>query len=55
MTMPFAFCLCCYMVVILTYVYEQETLLEFRAGKMVFEGRRVTPDTRKGLVRIARV
>ena len=30
-------------------------MLEFRAGKMVFEGTRVTPDARKGLVRIARV
>ncbi|KAK7318047.1 hypothetical protein RJT34_02744 [Clitoria ternatea] len=32
----------------------QEILLEFRAGKMLFEGKRVVPDTRKGLVRIAR-
>ncbi|KAI9190910.1 hypothetical protein LWI28_000639 [Acer negundo] len=32
----------------------QETMLEFRAGKMRFEGKRVVPDTRKGLVRIAR-
>ncbi|XP_057521212.1 26S proteasome regulatory subunit RPN13 [Amaranthus tricolor] len=32
----------------------QEVMLEFRAGKMSFEGKRVTPDTRKGLVRIAR-
>ncbi|XP_022729555.1 26S proteasome regulatory subunit RPN13-like isoform X2 [Durio zibethinus] len=31
-----------------------ETLLEFRAGKMLLEGKRVVPDTRKGLVRIAR-
>jgi 26S proteasome regulatory subunit N13 len=30
-------------------------MLEFRAGKMFFEGKRVVPDTRKGLVRIARV
>lgn len=30
-------------------------MLEFRAGKMAFEGKRVVPDTRKGLVRIARV
>jgi 26S proteasome regulatory subunit N13 len=30
-------------------------MLDFRAGKMVFEGKRVVPDTRKGLVRIARV
>lgn len=32
----------------------QEVMLEFRAGKMIFEGKKVTPDTRKGLVRIAR-
>ncbi|PRQ36987.1 putative 26S proteasome complex ubiquitin receptor, subunit Rpn13, UCH-binding protein [Rosa chinensis] len=32
----------------------QEIMLEFRAGKMAFEGKRVIPDTRKGLVRIAR-
>ncbi|OMO53228.1 26S proteasome complex ubiquitin receptor, subunit Rpn13 [Corchorus capsularis] len=32
----------------------QETLLEFRAGKMLLEGKRVLPDSRKGLVRIAR-
>ncbi|XP_008450629.2 26S proteasome regulatory subunit RPN13 isoform X1 [Cucumis melo] len=32
----------------------QEILLEFRAGKMRFEGKRVVPDTRKGLVRIGR-
>ncbi|TXG61161.1 hypothetical protein EZV62_012524 [Acer yangbiense] len=32
----------------------QETMLEFRAGKMRFEGKRVVPDTRKGLVHIAR-
>ncbi|KAJ8770275.1 hypothetical protein K2173_012745 [Erythroxylum novogranatense] len=32
----------------------QEIMLEFRAGKMVFEGKRVIPDTRKGLVRIGR-
>ncbi|KAL2342631.1 hypothetical protein Fmac_003916 [Flemingia macrophylla] len=32
----------------------QEVMLEFRAGKMFFEGKRVVPDTRKGLVRIAR-
>ncbi|KAL2896554.1 26S proteasome regulatory subunit RPN13 [Bienertia sinuspersici] len=29
-------------------------MLEFRAGKMLFEGKRVSPDPRKGLVRIAR-
>ncbi|XP_020215612.1 26S proteasome regulatory subunit RPN13 [Cajanus cajan] len=32
----------------------QEVMLEFRAGKMLLEGKRVVPDTRKGLVRIAR-
>ncbi|GMJ01530.1 regulatory particle non-ATPase 13 [Hibiscus trionum] len=32
----------------------RETLLEFRAGKMLLEGKRVVPDTRKGLIRIAR-
>ncbi|KAK2646131.1 hypothetical protein Ddye_021326 [Dipteronia dyeriana] len=32
----------------------QETMLEFRAGKMRVEGKKVVPDTRKGLVRIAR-
>ncbi|KMT17642.1 hypothetical protein BVRB_2g035910 [Beta vulgaris subsp. vulgaris] len=32
----------------------QEVMLEFRAGKMLLEGKRVTPDTRKGLVRISR-
>lgn len=32
----------------------QEVMLEFRAGKMLYEGTRVTPDARKGLVRIAR-
>ncbi|XP_057980406.1 26S proteasome regulatory subunit RPN13 isoform X6 [Malania oleifera] len=32
----------------------QEIMLEFRAGKMCCEGKRVVPDTRKGLVRIAR-
>lgn len=30
-------------------------MLEFRAGKMLFEGKRVIPDTRKGLVRVVRV
>ncbi|OWM89229.1 26S proteasome regulatory subunit RPN13 isoform X1 [Punica granatum] len=29
-------------------------MIEFRAGKMTLEGKRVVPDTRKGLVRIAR-
>uniref|UniRef100_A0A803LZ28 Regulatory particle non-ATPase 13 n=1 Tax=Chenopodium quinoa TaxID=63459 RepID=A0A803LZ28_CHEQI len=33
----------------------QDVMLEFRAGKMLFEGKRVTPDSRKGRVRIARV
>ncbi|KAL1197928.1 26S proteasome regulatory subunit RPN13 [Cardamine amara subsp. amara] len=32
----------------------QEIMLEFRAGKMSLQGTRVIPDTRKGLVRIAR-
>ncbi|KAF5954663.1 hypothetical protein HYC85_007519 [Camellia sinensis] len=32
----------------------QEVFLEFRAGKMLMEGKRVVPDSRKGLVRIAR-
>ncbi|GAU11812.1 hypothetical protein TSUD_75630 [Trifolium subterraneum] len=32
----------------------QETMLEFRAGKMFLEGKRVVPDARKGLIRIAR-
>ncbi|KAG8484973.1 hypothetical protein CXB51_021768 [Gossypium anomalum] len=36
------------------FMYWQETLLEFRAGKMMLEGKRVVPDTRKGLIRIAR-
>uniref|UniRef100_I1KPP9 Uncharacterized protein n=1 Tax=Glycine max TaxID=3847 RepID=I1KPP9_SOYBN len=31
-----------------------EVMLEFRAGKMFLEEKRVVPDTRKGLVRIAR-
>ncbi|KAJ6958651.1 26S proteasome regulatory subunit RPN13 isoform X4 [Populus alba x Populus x berolinensis] len=33
----------------------QEIVLEFRAGKMVFYGKKVVPDSRKGLVRIGRV
>ncbi|XP_070043949.1 26S proteasome regulatory subunit RPN13-like [Nicotiana tabacum] len=32
----------------------QETLMEFRAGKMIIEGKKVIPDSRKGLVRIGR-
>ncbi|XP_048329605.1 26S proteasome regulatory subunit RPN13 isoform X1 [Ziziphus jujuba] len=32
----------------------QEIMLEFRAGKMYFQGKTVVPDTRKGLVRLAR-
>ncbi|URD83045.1 Adhesion regulating molecule [Musa troglodytarum] len=35
------------------YILE-EIMLEFRAGKMVLNGTRVVPDTRKGLVRIGR-
>jgi hypothetical protein len=30
-------------------------MLEFRAGKMVFDGKKVVPDLRKGLVRVGRV
>ncbi|KAK6941215.1 RPN13, DEUBAD domain [Dillenia turbinata] len=37
-----------------TFPAMQEILLEFRAGKMNLEGTRVVPDTRKGLVRIAK-
>ncbi|KAL9377306.1 hypothetical protein Peur_031426 [Populus x canadensis] len=32
----------------------QEIVLEFRAGKMVFYGKKVVPDSRKGLVHIRR-
>ncbi|KAK8690206.1 hypothetical protein V6N13_088907 [Hibiscus sabdariffa] len=32
----------------------QETLLEFRVGKVLLEGKWVITDTRKGLIRIAR-
>ncbi|KAJ4839944.1 regulatory particle non-ATPase [Turnera subulata] len=32
----------------------QEVMLEFRAGRMLMEGKRVVPDARKGLVRVAR-
>ncbi|PHT29332.1 26S proteasome regulatory subunit RPN13 [Capsicum baccatum] len=32
----------------------KETLMEFRAGKMHMEGKKVNPDYRKGLVRIGR-
>lgn len=32
----------------------QEIFLEFRAGKMVMDGKRVVPDSRKGLVRMGR-
>ncbi|GLT41390.1 hypothetical protein SLA2020_154570 [Shorea laevis] len=32
----------------------QEVMLEFRAGKMLLDGKRVVPDSRKGLIRIAR-
>ncbi|KAE8672086.1 Protein trichome birefringence-like 5 [Hibiscus syriacus] len=37
-----------------SFCSNAETLLEFRAGKMSLEGKRVVPDTRKGLIRIAR-
>ncbi|CAH9128479.1 unnamed protein product [Cuscuta epithymum] len=36
------------------YPHVQEILLEFRAGKMLMEGKQVVPDSRKGLVRIGR-
>lgn len=29
--------------------------MEFRAGKMIMEGKRVVPDPRKGLVRMGKV
>ncbi|GAB2222911.1 hypothetical protein Drorol1_Dr00017042 [Drosera rotundifolia] len=32
----------------------QEIFLQFRAGKMLLEGKRVIPDTRKGLVRVVK-
>uniref|UniRef100_A0A6M2E625 Uncharacterized protein n=1 Tax=Populus davidiana TaxID=266767 RepID=A0A6M2E625_9ROSI len=32
----------------------QEIMLEFRAGKMYFDGKKVVPDLRKGLVRVGR-
>ncbi|KAL3825531.1 hypothetical protein ACJIZ3_021560 [Penstemon smallii] len=35
-------------------VNDMEVLLEFRAGKMLMDGKRVIPDSRKGLVRIGR-
>ncbi|KAL6496431.1 regulatory particle non-ATPase [Orobanche gracilis] len=36
------------------YSIGQEIVLEFRAGKMLMDGTRVIPDSRKGLVRIGR-
>lgn len=36
------------------FAHMQEVLLEFRAGKMLLEGTRVIPDSRKGLVRIGK-
>jgi hypothetical protein len=33
---------------------NQEILFEFRAGKMMTNGTRVTPDPRKGLVRLSK-
>ncbi|XP_054814942.1 26S proteasome regulatory subunit RPN13 isoform X2 [Prosopis cineraria] len=33
---------------------SQEIMMEFRAGKMFLEGRKVCPDTRKGLIRIVK-
>ncbi len=38
-----------------TYLDLQEILFEFRAGKMMTNGTRVTPDPRKGLVRLSKV
>uniref|UniRef100_A0A2K1R8V2 Pru domain-containing protein n=3 Tax=Populus TaxID=3689 RepID=A0A2K1R8V2_POPTR len=32
----------------------QEIMLEFHAGKMVFDGKKFVPDSRKGLIRIGR-
>uniref|UniRef100_A0A7N0UMK7 Regulatory particle non-ATPase 13 n=1 Tax=Kalanchoe fedtschenkoi TaxID=63787 RepID=A0A7N0UMK7_KALFE len=32
----------------------QDVMLEFRAGKMLLDGKKVVPDTRKGLIRIGR-
>ncbi|KAF3636348.1 26S proteasome regulatory subunit RPN13 [Capsicum annuum] len=37
-----------------SFVHLGETLMEFRAGKMHMEGKKVNPDYRKGLVRIGR-
>ncbi|KAI5659186.1 hypothetical protein M9H77_27979 [Catharanthus roseus] len=37
-----------------SFSHIQDPLLEFRAGKMLMDGKRVIPDTRKGLVRIGR-
>lgn len=37
-----------------TFSHVQEPLFEFRAGKMLMDGARVVPDSRKGLVRIGR-
>lgn len=37
-----------------TFSHVQEPLFEFRAGKMLMEGARVIPDSRKGLVQIGR-
>ncbi|KAL8130222.1 hypothetical protein V2J09_019377 [Rumex salicifolius] len=34
--------------------HDTPVLLEFRAGKMFLEGKRVIPDTRKGLIRLTR-
>lgn len=37
-----------------TFPQIQEVMVEFRAGKMQFDGKKVAPDTRKGLVRVGR-
>ncbi|XP_042038070.1 26S proteasome regulatory subunit RPN13-like [Salvia splendens] len=37
-----------------SFAHIQDVFLEFRAGKMLMDGTRVLPDSRKGLVRIGR-
>jgi len=45
----------------LTFIHKtvgtvvQDVLLEIRAGKMIANGTRVTPDPRKGLIRLVKV
>ena len=36
-------------------ILVQDVLLEIRAGKMIASGTRVTPDPRKGLIRLVKV